>query len=271
MHRLRGAYGFFEASRKTPIAVEVLLPERLVRRHHGVAELARVRDVAHEVVDAAVLGPDLGQVGRAEVRRAGAAIRVAVEAAGLRHELAAELDCSSVAPSARFASMLALGDPRLDHLAAGLGALLRGRALVRQHAHRDDHEDPRHERDGPPADAALAPPVEEREREQQNERDRRDPDRAEDDRLRPLEDPQQVEEEEEEPVGPRDEARRPRVGLLGVPRAEHADVRRVLAGVEVPDARRARSITATTTSDITVSCHIANGKNGFPRDSTSSL
>src|SRR5690348_11802660 len=30
-------------------------------------------------------------------------------------------------------------------------------------------------------------------------------------------------------------------------------------------------ITHTTTNDITVSCHIANGKNGFPRSLTSAL
>jgi hypothetical protein len=43
--------------------------------------------------------------------------------------------------------------------------------------------------------------VDEREDQQQDQADRRDPDRGEDHRLRPLEDPQQVEEEVEVPVG----------------------------------------------------------------------
>ena len=50
--------------------------------------------------------------------------------------------------------------------------------------------------------------------------DRRDADRPEDDRLRPLEDPQQVEEEVEVPVRARDEADRARVGRGVVELAE---------------------------------------------------
>ena len=50
--------------------------------------------------------------------------------------------------------------------------------------------------------------------------DRRDPDRSEDHRVRPLEDPEEVEEEVEVPVRARDEARRSRVGLVAVQRAE---------------------------------------------------
>ena len=56
------------------------------------------------------------------------------------------------------------------------------------------------------------------------EQDVRDPDRAEHDRVRPLEDPEQVEEEVEVPVGPRHEVGRARVGLLGVVRPEPARV-----------------------------------------------
>ena len=60
-----------------------------VDRHHVVAELARVADVARELVRVAPGRADLGQLGRTEVRSAGAEVRVAVEAAGLGEELGA--------------------------------------------------------------------------------------------------------------------------------------------------------------------------------------
>ena len=55
-------------------------------------------------------------------------------------------------------------------------------------------------------------------------------DRAEDHRLRPLEDPEQVEEEVEVPVGPRDEADRSRVGRLVVELPEPAGEPRARGG-----------------------------------------
>ena len=58
--------------------------------------------------------------------------------------------------------------------------------------------------------------------------DRRHAHGAEEDRLRPLEDPEQIEEEVEVPVRPRHEARRARIGRRIDLRAEQALVRRVV-------------------------------------------
>ena len=88
--------------------------------------------------------------------------------------------------------------------------------------------------------------------------DRRDPDRAEDHRVRPLEDPQQVEEEVEVPVGARDEVRRARVGLVAVERAEPAGAGPgVVAGIVHFQMSASPMITTTTTRLITVSWNIA--------------
>ena len=89
------------------------------------------------------------------------------------------------------------------------------------------------------------------------------------DRVRPLEDPEQVEEEVEVPVGPRDERERPRVGLVVVLLAEQPRLRCRRRS----RARRIAStmMTITTTRLMTVSWNIACGKNDFPRVLTSSL
>ena len=99
--------------------------------------------------------------------------------------------------------------------------------------------------------SALGPAVEERQPDQQHEQQRRDADRAEHDRLGPLEDAEQVEEEVEEPVGPRHEVRRGRVGLVGVERPERTDV--VVPSDRVFQITARPMITATTTSDMIVS------------------
>ena len=138
--------------------------------------------------------------------------------------------------------------------------LLRGRALVGEHAHREHDEDRGDERDRPPQRPPLGAHVDERHREQQDQQDGRDPDRPEDDRRRPLEDPQQIEEEVEVPVGPRDEADGARVGRARR-RASRAS-REAVLGVVDPASSTSRStasamITATTTSDMIVSWSIA--------------
>ena len=113
-------------------------------------------------------------------------------------------------------------------------------------------------RDRSMREPALPAPVDERDREQQDDAERRDPDRPEDDRLGPLEDPQQVEEEVEVPVRPRDERDRPRIGLFGV-----AGSRSPESPGSSPDVKyqiQARPmITVTTTRLMTVSWNIANG------------
>ena len=113
-----------------------------------------------------------------------------------------------------------------DHL--GGERLLRRRALPGQHRHREDDEHRGDDGDRPPRQPPLAAHVVERQRDQQHEQDRRHADRAEEHRVRPLEDPEQVEEEVEVPVRPRDEVRRPRVGRRGVLRAEQALVQAVV-------------------------------------------
>src|SRR5439155_22445116 len=75
--------------------------------------------------------------------------------------------------------------------------------------------------------------VVEREPEQEHKADRRDPDRGDEDRLRPLEDPQEIEEEIEVPVGPWDEARRPGIRGRSVERTQ--DARLDAVRVVVPD------------------------------------
>ncbi len=111
------------------------------------------------------------------------------------------------------------------HVADELRAerLLRGRALVGEDAHRDDDEDRRDDRDRAGASSRRSARMSMNgSASSRIEQHRRDADRAEDDRLRPLEDPQQVEEEVEVPVGPRDEVDRSRVGRRVVELAEPA-------------------------------------------------
>ena len=195
-------------------------PRCSYERHRVVPELRRVRDVA-----------------RAEGRRLDRSRRSPSRSGAPRFDEPApryvwqwrQPTCakSSAPRCRRLSAKRLLLRPSRRHARDGLGAerLLRGRALLREHAHREDDE---HRRDArPPAGASRRrsrATVDERQREQQDHQDRRDPDRAEDHRLRPLEDPEQVEEEVEVPVRPRDEVRRPRVGLVGVQRAELARV-----------------------------------------------
>src|SRR4029077_6304393 len=58
-------------------------------RHHGVAELARVGDVIGEPLNAAAARALVTEIGRAEVRRAGAQVRVTLLAACLGEQLCA--------------------------------------------------------------------------------------------------------------------------------------------------------------------------------------
>ena len=185
--------------------------------------------------DALVLRAFCAQIRRPGEGAADAEVGVAVETAGDREQLG---------PGERLLIVLeALGlRPRRD-LRDQLGAerFLRGRALVREHAHREHDQDRRDDRHRPPGQPALGTNVDERHRDQQHETQGRDADRAEDHRRRPFEDPQQVEEEVEVPVGPRDEVDRSRIGRsveqLAEPAGSRAGViarRRVL-----PDDRQA--------------------------------
>ena len=114
-----------------------------------------------------------------------------------------------------------LGNGRLELRAE---RLLGRRALVGQRAHREHDDDRGDDRHRPPREAPLAAKVDEGQRDQDREQDVRHADGADHDRVRPLEDPEQIEEEVEEPVGARDEVGRPRVGLLGDVRAEPAGI-----------------------------------------------
>ena len=133
---------------------------------------------------------------------------------------------------------LRLGPHRHQHDRLRGERLLRGRASVRQRPHRDHDDDRRDDRHRPPAQPALTAEVDERQGDRDPEQDVRDSDRAEHDRVRPFEDPEQVEEEVEVPVRPRHEVRRARVGLLGVVRPQQARILRAVGG-EVPDAGEA--------------------------------
>ena len=190
--------------------------------------------------------PSAREVGRAEVRAAGAEVRVAVQAAGLGEELRAgdrlrvvrealllrpaRDEASTSLASASFAVAPLYVSTPIERTMSAAATIATGRRSSRR----------------------SRAQVDERQREQQDEADRRDADRAEDHRLRPLEDPQQVEEEVEVPVGPRDEVDRPRVGL-----------RRRPAGAEAVvvyfQTNASPMITHTTTRLITVSWNIAYG------------
>src|SRR4051812_24575993 len=113
---------------------QLLIAQRTELRHHVVAELRGVLDVVRETLGAAAGRADGREVRRAEVRRAGAQVGVTRSAAGARERRRAGNGCVVVLEP------LALrpGRHRLDDLAGK--RLLRGRALVRQHAHREDDQ-----------------------------------------------------------------------------------------------------------------------------------
>src|SRR5215210_5056070 len=137
------------------------LPELLIREaelgHHRVAELGRVLDVVLEELLRAALGSLVAQVGRALVRAPGAEVGVTGRAAGAREDLGA------------FESLLVVGEaltlrPRrycLDHLTRQ--RLLRGRALVGEHTHREDDQHGADDGHRTTREPALAAPVHERE------------------------------------------------------------------------------------------------------------
>ena len=110
----------------------------------------------------------------------------------------------------------------------GCERLVCRRALERQHAHRKDDEHGGDQGDRAGTEPACAAAVEERQQQEEDEADRRHPDRAEEDRLRPLEDPEQIEEEVEVPVRPRHEARGARIGRRVVLRPEETRVQPVV-------------------------------------------
>ena len=97
----------------------------------------------------------------------------------------------------------------------------RGGAEVGQVGHRDDRQDAGGGRDRPALGAPLGPAVVERQQQQQDHADRRDPDRRDRDQLRRLDHAQHLEEEEEVPLGPRHVGGRGRVGLRPLLGAEH--------------------------------------------------
>ena len=107
-----------------------------------------------------------------------------------------------------------------------LGRRAAGGAEVGQVAHRDDRQDAGGGRDRPALGAALGAAVVERQQQQQDHADGRDPDRRDRDQLRRLDHAQDLEEEEEVPLGPRHVGGRGRVGLralLGAEDQRHRD------------------------------------------------
>src|SRR5688572_9060502 len=79
---LSGALGGEQELRQL---VELLVGEAELR-HHGVAELRRIPDVVREVLPRAALRAGVTEVGRAEIRAAGAEVGVAGRAARLRKD-----------------------------------------------------------------------------------------------------------------------------------------------------------------------------------------
>ena len=184
----------------------------------GFTQLGHLRCVDLELF-AAAFRALCGEVGRPEVRAARAEVGVAAHATRQGEDLGSLLPVGG--------EVLLLDPLRDEREVLAAERLLRRRALVGQNAHRGDDEKRRDDRDRPAGDPPLPAPVVERHHDQEDQEDGRDPDRGEDHRLGPLEDPQEVEEEVEVPVRPRDELRRARVGLLRVPRAEDARVARL--------------------------------------------
>src|SRR4029453_2895163 len=66
--------------------VELLVAE-VELRHHGVAELRRISDVARQLLLRLATGPFVAQIRRALIRAAGAEVRVARGAARAREDL----------------------------------------------------------------------------------------------------------------------------------------------------------------------------------------
>src|SRR5918912_1469929 len=83
MRRLSRALG---GAQELAELLQLLVAERREPRHHVVAELRRIRDVVREERRALAALSDRGEVGRPEVRAAGAEIRVAGGAAGARED-----------------------------------------------------------------------------------------------------------------------------------------------------------------------------------------
>src|SRR3954452_21532094 len=141
---------------KLPELVELLIAESRELRHHVVAGLGRVRDVVGESLHAEAALADGREVRRAEVRAAGPEIRVTCGAAGAGEDDRAGDSVLVVLEG------LALR-PRghcLDDLARK--RLVRGRALVREHTHRQHDQHCRDHRDRSAQQAPLAPQIEER-------------------------------------------------------------------------------------------------------------
>src|SRR5712691_2678837 len=136
---------------------QVLLAERVELRHgRARIDTRRALQVPDLEVDPLVLRTLGGKVRRPELRPADTQIRVAVETTGLREQLRAR-------DRGRVVREALLLRPR-RHLAHELAAerLLRGRALVREHAHREDDEHGRDEGDRTPREPPLLPHVDER-------------------------------------------------------------------------------------------------------------
>ena len=221
--------------------------------------------------------PSAVRSGAPRLLTAGAQVGVAVEAADLREELRARDRLGVVGEPLLLRPARARSASSSEPSASFAVAPLYVRTAIETIARIDGDHDHR-----APRRAPLGAPVDERQRDQQEQRDRRDADRPEDHRLRPLEDPEQVEEEVEVPVRPRDEADRSRVGGVVEELAEPARLpcgrRPSVAskpvwspGVVNFQITASPMITATTTIDMIVSWSIAYGKNGFPRVLTSSL
>src|SRR5256886_13785278 len=115
--------------------------------------------------DALVLRPFRTQVRRAELGAAGAVVGVAVEAAGGREQLRAG--------KRRRRQLLRLHPVRNVRQELGAERLFRGCALVGEDAHRERNQQRSHDRDRTPQQPALAPNVDERNHQEQDQQDRR--------------------------------------------------------------------------------------------------
>ena len=213
-------------------------PARLaVRRHDVVPELRRVGDVLGEERGALALRALGRQVGRAEVATPLAEVGVALEAADLGEEAPrppTALRVPGGPPSAPTSGTSATTSEPSDSFAVApfqvrtaIDAMARMAVHMATGRRSGCRSALRSSTNGNAISSRSA--------------ERRDADRPEDDRLRPLEDPEQVEEEVEVPVGRRDGAHRPGVGGLVVQLPEPARLGAVWSpGVGTSRSPRAR-------------------------------
>src|SRR4051812_16487417 len=170
LESLLRALGGLEENREP--AQVVLAEVREGRHRRAVVDAAWALEMRDLERDALVLRPLGAQVRRAELRAAGVEISVAVETPGGREQQGSG--------DGLLRQLLLLHPAGYRGFQLGAERFLRRRALVREDAHGERHEDRGNDRDRTPQQPALRPHVEERDREEQDQQDRRNPDRAED-------------------------------------------------------------------------------------------